>query len=78
MLVSWGTAFFEYRFAVPAHRTGCGADSGQQLKILHEVITMAVLAVFPAYYLGEELLWNSRAASFCLIAAVGFIVIPAR
>lgn len=78
VLVSWGIAFFEYCFAVPANRIGYGAYTGQQLKIMQEVITLSVFAVFSVYYLGEELRWNFLAAGFCLIAAVGFIFIPTR
>ena len=75
MLVSWGIAFFEYGLAVPANRIGYGAYTGQQPKIMQEVTTLAVVAV---YYLGGELRWNFLAAGFCLITAVGFIFIPAR
>jgi uncharacterized protein len=78
VLVSWGIAFFEYCFAVPANRIGYGAYTGQQLKIMQEVITIGVFAVFSVYWLGEELRWNFLAAGLCLIAAVGFIFIPAR
>jgi uncharacterized protein (DUF486 family) len=63
---------------VPANRIGYGAYTGQQLKIMQEVITLAVFAVFSVYWLGEELRWNFVAAGFCLLAAVGFIFIPAR
>ncbi len=78
VLVSWGIAFFEYCFAVPANRIGYGVYTGQQLKIMQEVITIGVFAVFSVYWLGEELRWNFLAAGLCLIAAVGFIFIPAR
>jgi uncharacterized protein (DUF486 family) len=78
VLVSWGIAFFEYCFAVPANRIGYGAYTGQQLKIMQEVITLGVFAVFSVYWLGEELRWNFLAAGVCLMAAVGFIFIPAR
>jgi len=47
VLASWGIAFFEYCLAVPANRIGYGAFTGQQLKIMQEVITLAVLPRFP-------------------------------
>lgn len=78
VLISWGIAFFEYCFAVPANRIGYGAFSGQQLKVMQEVITLAVFGVFSVYWLGEEIRWNFIAAGLCLVAAVGFIFIPGR
>ena len=78
VLASWGIAFFEYRLAVPANRIGYGSFSGQQLKIMQEVITLAVFAGFSVWFLGEPLRWNYFAAMGCLVAAVMFIMLPAR
>src|SRR4029078_9181703 len=44
ILISWGIAFFEYCLAVPANRIGYGAYTGQQLKVMQEVITLGVCA----------------------------------
>ena len=76
VLVSWGIAFFEYCLAVPANRIGYGTFSGQQLKVMQEVITLAVFAVFSVAFLGESLRWNFLAAGACLVAAVVFIFLP--
>ena len=76
VLVSWGIAFFEYCLAVPANRIGYGTFSGQQLKVMQEVITLAVFAVFSVAFLGETLRWNFLAAGACLVAAVVFIFLP--
>ncbi|MBP0465957.1 DMT family protein [Roseomonas sp. PWR1] len=76
VIVSWGIAFFEYCLAVPANRIGYGTFSGQQLKVMQEVITLAVFAVFSVAFLGETLRWNFLAAGACLIAAVVFIFLP--
>jgi uncharacterized protein (DUF486 family) len=76
VLVSWGIAFFEYCLAVPANRIGYGAFTGQQLKVMQEVITLAVFAVFSVTFLGEPLRWNFIAAGLCLVAAVVFIFLP--
>jgi uncharacterized protein (DUF486 family) len=76
ILVSWGIAFFEYCLAVPANRIGYGTFTGQQLKVMQEVITLAVFAVFSVAFLGEQLRWNFLAAGVCLVAAVVFIFLP--
>lgn len=80
IVVSWGIALLEYCLAVPANRIGyvSGAYTGQQLKVMQEVITLAVFAGFSVLVLGESLRWNYLAAMACLVAAVGFIFIPAR
>jgi len=76
ILASWGLAFFEYCLAVPANRIGYGPYTAAQLKILQEVITLAVFAVFAVYYLGETLRWNHAAAGVCLVGAVAFAFWP--
>ena len=76
ILVSWGIAFFEYCLAVPANRIGYGHFSAQQLKVMQEVITLGVFAVFSVSYLGETLRWNFLAAAACLVAAVVLIFLP--
>ncbi len=54
ILLSWGIAFFEYCFMIPANRTGfLNALNGFQLKITQEIITLAVFAVFALWYLKE-------------------------
>lgn len=78
ILISWGIAFFEYCLAVPANRLGYGTFTAQQLKVMQEVITLAVFAVFSMTFLGETLRWNFWAAGGCLVAAVIFIFLPAR
>lgn len=76
ILVSWGIAFFEYCLAVPANRIGYGTFTAQQLKVMQEVITLGVFAVFSVAFLGEQLRWNFLAAGACLVAAVVFIFLP--
>lgn len=72
VLISWGIAFFEYCFQVPANRFGHGIFSAAQLKIMQEVITLLVFAVFSILYLKEELKWNYIVAFFLIVAAVFF------
>jgi uncharacterized protein (DUF486 family) len=73
ILISWGIAFFEYCFQVPANRIGHGTFSAPELKIIQEVITLIVFAGFSVWYLGEEIRWNHLAGFVCLIAAVFFV-----
>lgn len=73
ILVSWGIAFFEYCLQVPANRIGAGQFSAAQLKIIQEVITLSVFAIFAVTYLGETIRWNYFAAFGCMMAAVVFI-----
>src|SRR4030042_5746266 len=54
ILISWLIAFVEYCFQVPANRIGHYQFSAAQLKIIQEVITLIVFAVFSILYLKEE------------------------
>ena len=76
ILASWGIAFFEYILQVPANRWGSSVYSATELKIIQEVITLAVFSVFALLYLGEKIRWNHFMAFLCVIAAVGFTFIP--
>jgi uncharacterized protein len=73
ILVSWGIAFAEYCFAVPANRFGSAVYSTAQLKTIQEVVTLCVFAVFSVLYLGEGFRWN-HALGFALIAAGAFFI----
>ena len=73
ILASWGIAFVEYCFMVPANRWGHGQYTASQLKILQEVITVIVFCVFSVLYLKEELKWNYIVGFCCIIAAVFFV-----
>ena len=66
ILVSWCIALVEYCLAVPANRWGYGHFSGFQLKILQEVVTLAVFLVFAMLFLQEKVAWNYIVA-FCLL-----------
>ena len=73
-LVSWGIALFEYLLQVPANRIGFGGGiTLAQLKILQEVITLAVFVPFAILYMGEGLKLNYLWAGLCLLGAVYFI-----
>jgi uncharacterized protein (DUF486 family) len=72
-LVSWGIALFEYLLQVPANRIGFTAMNLGQLKILQEVITLAVFVPFAILYMGQEIRMNYLYAAICLMGAVYFI-----
>ena len=67
IIASWGIAFIEYCFAVPANRWGHAVYSAAELKTMQEVITLSVFAAFSVLYLGERLTLN-HAVGFALIA----------
>ena len=72
ILASWLIAFFEYCFQVPANRLGYGQFTAAQLKIIQEVITLTVFAVFSLLYLKEQFRWNYLASFLCILGAVYF------
>lgn len=72
-LVSWGIALFEYLIQVPANRIGYTVLDLGQLKILQEVVTLAVFVPFAAIYMGQPLKWDYLWAGLCLMGAVYFI-----
>src|SRR5690242_12239458 len=53
ILISWGIALFEYCFQVPANRIGYEGNGGPftllQLKVIQEVITISVFALFSLF-----------------------------
>lgn len=75
ILASWGIAFFEYCLQVPANRIGYGQFSAAQLKIIQEVISLTVFAIFSVTFLKESLRWNYIVAFVLIVAAVCFVFI---
>ena len=73
ILVSWGIAFFEYCFQVPANRIGHQVYDAAQLKTMQEVITLIVFSIFSVTYLKEELKWNYIVGFLLVILAVFFV-----
>lgn len=73
ILVSWGIAFLEYCFQVPANRYGSAYFSAPQLKAIQEIITLVVFAVFSMFYLGEAIRWNHVVGFVFLVLAAFFI-----
>lgn len=73
ILVSWGIAFFEYCFQVPANRIGYEVYNAAQLKTIQEVITLLVFSFFSVLYLKEQFRWNYLVGFLFIILAVFFI-----
>ena len=72
-VLSWGIALFEYLLQVPANRIGYQALDLGQLKVMQEVITLAVFVPFAAFYMGEKLRLDFLWAGLCLCGAVYFM-----
>lgn len=78
ILISWGIAFFEYLFQVPANRIGFNENGGPfslwQLKVIQEAITLIVFTVFMfLFFKNQPLRWNHLAGFALLIGAVYLI-----
>ena len=78
ILISWGIALFEYMFQVPANRIGFNQNGGPfsliQLKVIQEVITLVVFAVFTLLVFKTETFRMNHILSFIfLILAVYFM-----
>jgi len=71
--LSWGIALLEYMFQVPANRLGFTVLSLAQLKILQEVITLAVFVPFAIYYMQQPIKLDFLWAGLCLMGAVYFM-----
>lgn len=73
ILVSWGIAFLEYCFQVPANRMGHEVYNVVQLKTIQEVITLIIFSLFSVLYLKEQFKWNYLIGFIFIILAVFFI-----
>ena len=71
--LSWGLALFEYMLQVPANRIGYERLTLPQLKIMQEVITLAVFAPFAFYFMRQPLKLDYLWAALCMCGAVYFI-----
>lgn len=72
-LISWGIALFEYLLQVPANRIGHTSLNIPQLKILQEVIALAVFVPFSVLYLKEPIKQDYFWAALCMMGAVYFV-----
>ena len=72
-LISWGIALFEYLLQVPANRIGAEQLTLAQLKIMQEIITLAVFVPFAVMYMDQPMKLDFLWAGLCLLGAVYFI-----
>ena len=75
--LSWGMAFFEYTFMIPANRIGSQITGGpfslMQLKVIQECVSLVVFTVIVAtVFKGEPIRWNHLVAFALIILAVFF------
>ena len=74
IFIGWGIALIEYSFAVPANRFGYAHGfSGGQLKIIQEIVTLSVFAVFAMFVLKEPIGWRYLGALVCVAGAAAFM-----
>ena len=72
-LASWGIALFEYLLQVPANRIGYTALTLPQLKILQEIVTLAVFVPFAVFYMKTPVKLDYLWAALCMAAAAWFM-----
>lgn len=76
IIVGWGIALFEYCLAVPANRIGYAQGfTGEQLKIIQELITLIVFAIFATVVLKEPIGWRYLGAVLCIAGAAMFMFV---
>ncbi len=78
IFISWGLAFFEYCFQVPANKIGFQGNGGPfsllQLKVIQEVITLVIFVLFSSiFFKNESLKWNHLVEMCFLVLSVYFI-----
>lgn len=80
ILISWGIAFFEYVFMVPANNRFGKQEgfSAFQLKTIQEVISLLIFAVFAIFFLKEPFKWNYAVAFLLIMGAVYFMFYPSK
>ena len=78
ILISWGLAFFEYVFQVPANKIGHQSNGGPfsmiELKVIQEVVSLSVFSLVAVYlFKTEKFTWNHLIGFAFLVLAVYFI-----
>ena len=78
ILISWGLAFFEYNFMIPANRIGYEGHGGPftllQLRIIQEVVSLTVFTIIAIVVFKTETFTSNHLIGFgFLILAVYFI-----
>ncbi len=78
ILISWGIALFEYMFQVPANKIGYNGNGGPfsllQLKVIQEVITLLVFAVFTLLFFKTETFRVNHIIAFVLLVGAVYFM----
>ncbi len=78
ILNSWGLAFFEYIFPVPANNIGYRDNEGPfslfELKTIQEAISLIVFTLITVFvFRTEKMAWNHLVGFMLIVLAVFFI-----
>ena len=78
ILISWGLAFFEYIFQVPANKIGYRENGGPfslfELKTIQEAVSLIVFTLITVYiFRTEKMAWNHLVGFMLIVLAVFFI-----
>lgn len=73
IIASWSVAFLEYCLQVPANRIGFTVYSLAQLKVIQEMVSVSVFALFAVLYMRQPLRLDFLWAGLCLIGAAYFM-----
>ncbi|GAB3942401.1 DMT family protein [Spirosoma harenae] len=78
ILLSWGLAFFEYLFQVPANRIGSTETGGPfslfELKTIQEAVSLIVFTLITLFFFKtDKLAWNHLVGFMFIVIAVFFI-----
>lgn len=76
--LSWGVAFFEYLFQVPANRIGSNETGGPfslfELKTIQEAVSLTVFTLMTVFlFKSDKLAWNHIVGFLFMVVAVFFI-----
>jgi len=78
ILLSWGIAFFEYLFQIPANRIGIVDNGGPfnlfELKLIQEIVSLVVFLIIAVFvFKTEKFAWN-HVVGFLLMALSVFFI----
>ncbi|WP_069659279.1 DMT family protein [Arcticibacter eurypsychrophilus] len=78
IFISWGIAFAEYTFQVPANKFGFKDNGGPftllQLKVIQEALSITIFLILSLlFFKTEKIAWNHLVGFFFIILAVFFI-----
>ena len=78
IMISWGLAFFEYIFQVPANKIGYKENGGPfsmfELKTIQEAVSLMVFALMTTFvFKTEKMGWN-HLVGFLLIVVAVFVI----